>query len=430
MTEKQLINTIKYSPIVVLPFIIIVIFILEAINFKKSFDENYNRVSQTLIEKEKKLLEKNSNIAIEILEYNASQNNQKIAENIIFDIFKNINQKTNDYFFIFNSDGKVIIHGYLKELEGINLKDSDVKHYKDATNKIIDEKNYSNFIEYFWQHPKTNRLEKKISFIQNIPNTNLIIGSGFYPNDLTKIAQNQKDILEKEYKNRLNGAIALSSFMIIISMFLAKNISNRLVFTFENLHKSIYEKDEALEHLQNDLENRVLTRTQRIQNKFNEMETLASIDSLTKIYNRFAFFNEIEQLKGKNFCLIMFDIDHFKNINDTYGHDKGDYVLSELCKVVDNKLRNGDIFARIGGEEFVIIFPSTTIQAAISIANRIRKDIENYDFKDIPKVTVSLGVIEVKNFISHETILKNVDIALYEAKSSGRNKVVVFGALS
>ena len=160
------------------------------------------------------------------------------------------------------------------------------------------------------------------------------------------------------------------------------------------------------------------------------METLASIDSLTKIYNRFAFFNEIEQLKGKNFCLIMFDIDHFKNINDTYGHDKGDYVLSELCKVVDNKLRNGDIFARIGGEEFVIIFPSTTIQAAISIANRIRKDIENYDFKDIPKVTVSLGVIEVKNFISHETILKNVDIALYEAKSSGRNKVVVFGALS
>ena len=121
----------------------------------------------------------------------------------------------------------------------------------------------------------------------------MIIGSGFYPNDLIKIAQNQKDILEKEYKNRLNGAIALSSFMIIISVFLAKNISNRLVFTFENLHKSIDEKDEALEHLQNDLENRVLTRTQRIQNKFNEMETLASIDSLTKIYNRFAFLMKL-----------------------------------------------------------------------------------------------------------------------------------------
>ena len=426
MTERQLVNIIKYSPILVLPLIIIIIFVLEIINFKKSFEENYNRVSNYLIEKEEKLLEKNSTIAIEILEYNSTLNGKRIDANMIFDLFKNINKKTSYYFFIFDMDGKVIVHSYLRHLEGQNLKNSEIEHYKDATNKIIDKNNNSTFIEYFWQNPNTNKLEKKISFIKNIPNTNLIIGSGFYPVDLTQIAQNQKNILEKEYKTRLNGAIAISSLMIIISMFLAKNISNKLVFAFENLNRSICKKEEELENLQNDIENRVLTRTQRIQEDFNKMESIACIDNLTKIYNRFAFFKELDKLKGKKFCLIMFDIDHFKKINDTYGHDVGDFVLKELCQVVDNKLRKGDVFARYGGEEFIIIFPNSTIQAAISIANRIRKDIESHDFKKVPQVTVSLGVIEVKDNTPQEIFLKNVDIALYKAKENGRNNVVVF----
>ena len=122
----------------------------------------------------------------------------------------------------------------------------------------------------------------------------------------------------------------------------------------------------------------------------------------------------------------MFDIDHFKDINDTYGHDIGDFVLKELCQVVNNKLRRGDIFTRYGGEEFIIIFPNSTIQATVSIANRIRKDIENHDFKKVPKVTVSLGVIEVKANTSQEVFLKNVDIALYKAKENGRNNAVIF----
>ncbi|WP_198305728.1 sensor domain-containing diguanylate cyclase [Arcobacter vandammei] len=426
MTEKQLIKIIKYSPIVVLPLIVLIIFTLEALNFKKSFDENYNTVSSYLIENEKKLLEKNSKIAIEILEYNASKIGNKIDENIIFDLFKNINKKMNDYFFIFDNSGKVILHSFIPELEGRNLLNSENAYYKDATEKIVDKQNSENFITYTWQNPKTTRFDTKISFLKNIPNSDLIIGSGFYPSDLEKVAQNQKSILEKEYKTRLNGSIALASFMIIVSIFLAKNISNRLLFAFENLNKSIDKKDEELENLHKDIENRVLTRTQRIQEDFNKMENIASIDNLTKIYNRFAFFNELEKLKGKKYCIIMFDIDHFKKINDNYGHDVGDYILSELCRVVDNKLRQGDTFARFGGEEFMIIFPNTTIQATISIANRIRRDIETYDFKKVPQVTVSLGVIEVKGDISQEIILKNVDIALYKAKEKGRNTVVVF----
>ena len=426
MTERQLVNIIKYSPILVLPLIIIIIFILEIINFKKSFEENYNRVSNYLIEKEEKLLEKNSTIAIEMLEYNSTLNGQKIDGNIIFDLFKNINKKTNDYFFIFDTDGKVIVHSYLRHLEGQILKNSEVEHYKYATNKIIDKNNDSTYIEYYWQNPTTNKLEKKISFIRKIPHTNLIIGSGFYPNDLVKVAENQRDTLVKEYRKRLNGAIALASLMIIISMFLAKNISNKLVFAFENLNRSINKKEEELETLQKDIENKVITRTQKIEEDFKKMENIASVDALTKVYNRFAFFKELDKLKGKKFCLIMFDIDHFKDINDTYGHDIGDFVLKELCQVVNNKLRRGDIFTRYGGEEFIIIFPNSTIQATVSIANRIRKDIENHDFKKVPKVTVSLGVIEVKANTSQEVFLKNVDIALYKAKENGRNNAVIF----
>ncbi|WP_252970695.1 GGDEF domain-containing protein [Aliarcobacter cryaerophilus] len=162
------------------------------------------------------------------------------------------------------------------------------------------------------------------------------------------------------------------------------------------------------------------------------MKDLASIDDLTKIYNRYYFFNifnqQLEKLKSDKitFSLIMFDLDHFKNVNDTYGHDVGDYVLNETCRVVEKDLRENDTFARIGGEEFLILLPNTNIEAAFYIAQRIRQNIEKHKFIDIPKLTISLGVAEANEPILSTELLKKVDLALYKAKKEGRNKVIAF----
>ena len=123
-------------------------------------------------------------------------------------------------------------------------------------------------------------------------------------------------------------------------------------------------------------------------------------------------------------CLIFLDIDHFKTVNDTYGRDIGDYILQELANILLYSVRQGDFVARWGGEEFVITLRSTEITQAEILAEKIRFNVENYNFKNASQQTVSLGVTQYIENETQESLTKRVDEALYEAKNSGRNRVV------
>jgi diguanylate cyclase (GGDEF)-like protein/PAS domain S-box-containing protein len=156
-----------------------------------------------------------------------------------------------------------------------------------------------------------------------------------------------------------------------------------------------------------------------------KLHSLATKDSLTGVYNRYSLNKEIDTNIKKYeryadiFSLLMIDIDYFKNVNDTYGHDVGDLVLKELCSVIENLIRETDIFGRWGGEEFLLILPKTNKDEAISMATRIKNIIEEHKFDYIPQITVSIGV----SVYNESIILKDVDDALYKAKSTGRNRV-------
>lgn len=159
-----------------------------------------------------------------------------------------------------------------------------------------------------------------------------------------------------------------------------------------------------------------------------ELETLASHDQLTKIYNRQKFEESLKQKMSHitlypsvTLSLIMFDIDHFKEVNDTYGHDAGDMVLSELSSLVSEHIRQGDIFARWGGEEFMIILDAL-LQKALVFAQKLRSIIEKHDFKSI-NITSSFGVTQYRASDNFETLTKRCDKLLYQAKESGRNRV-------
>ena len=160
-----------------------------------------------------------------------------------------------------------------------------------------------------------------------------------------------------------------------------------------------------------------------------ELEERANFDTLTQIYNRnrFEYFLKIELEKAKRydniFSLIMFDIDHFKQINDTYGHDIGDSVLKELVQLVNIHIREVDIFARWGGEEFMII-SRTNIYQSEMFAEKLRKTIENYSFKHITSLTCSFGITQYRKDDTKESIIKRCDNMLYSAKKAGRNCVV------
>lgn len=159
------------------------------------------------------------------------------------------------------------------------------------------------------------------------------------------------------------------------------------------------------------------------------LEKLATTDPLTKIYNRLKL-NELLSFEVKKsdrynlpLSLVMFDIDHFKDINDTYGHDIGDEVLIKLCEVVSANVRETDVFARWGGEEFMLMLPNTDLEGAKSTAENLRKIIETTDFGKAGRVTASFGVSEYRFESNTRDMLKRVDDALYEAKKGGRNLV-------
>lgn len=163
-----------------------------------------------------------------------------------------------------------------------------------------------------------------------------------------------------------------------------------------------------------------------------KLQNMAERDALTGLYNRRKFFEDLKKAwqafleTGECFSLISIDIDHFKDVNDQYGHNAGDTVLSELARVFQQSCRATDIVARIGGEEFAILLPGIQAQDAFVIAERIRQNVDDTEIKlDTQTLhrTISLGVSQVVHVDQSTTeMVKRADSALYNSKDQGRNR--------
>lgn len=172
---------------------------------------------------------------------------------------------------------------------------------------------------------------------------------------------------------------------------------------------------------------------------YDKLHEEANTDGLTKCYNKMYFNNKLDlevkksKVTGNPLSLIIFDLDHFKHLNDNYGHDAGDFVLKEKAELLrDNGIRKGDIFARYGGEEFVVLLPKTNLKQAFEIAERLRKLVETHEFvyegKRLP-VTASIGVADYRQGVNTGTdLFKRADSAVYKSKEGGRNQVNFFRA--
>ncbi len=208
-----------------------------------------------------------------------------------------------------------------------------------------------------------------------------------------------KDKLFNTYYSYRNFLVFLISVVIMVSSF--------LIYFYVIINRKLEEKTEMIRQL-------------------------SLTDELTKIYNRKkvneSLKDEINRAKRYKDCftLIMFDIDHFKKINDNFGHDTGDMVLKNVVKVVGAQLRITDVFGRWGGEEFIIICPNTYRDDGVSLAERIRFSVEKFAFPVVKNVSCSFGVTEFINTDNENSILKRVDDALYQAKEKGRNRVVCY----
>ena len=161
-----------------------------------------------------------------------------------------------------------------------------------------------------------------------------------------------------------------------------------------------------------------------------ELEHAALRDSMTGLLNRRQFYNITEQTNPadlpaqQQFSLLLVDTDHFKNINDVFGHQKGDEVLISLSRMLEDCSRKDDYVFRWGGEEFVILLPRTTLEHALQIAETLRAAVAQITIPGLPRFTVSIGVARHNQGESIDDLFKRVDDALYRAKNDGRNKVL------
>lgn len=208
---------------------------------------------------------------------------------------------------------------------------------------------------------------------------------------------------------------------------------------FNRMAQAIQKREQDLRELAEGLEKKVADRTEELRDQNEKLEKIAIMDSLTQAFTRRYFFDlaekEIQRAKryGQLFSVMILDLDHFKDINDSYGHRVGDQVLVSIVRLCQENIRNVDVFARYGGEEFVILMPETDCKVTCTLADRLCALIAETPISlgslNI-SVTVSVGVAcwDGEQELNFDQLLSRADIALYRAKDNGRNQAVVWKA--
>jgi diguanylate cyclase (GGDEF)-like protein len=197
--------------------------------------------------------------------------------------------------------------------------------------------------------------------------------------------------------------------------------------------------EKELEKAQDELERRVIERTRELMEANRRLNELSITDGLTGLSNQRYFLRELETEFGKalrygrSLALLLFDIDHFKDVNDRYGHPCGDHVLKNVAALLKGCLRNSDIAARCGGDEFAVILPETNKSKAAEVAEKLRRHLEKSRFAwngDSFSITCSIGVAAVsdRGIDNWNALLESADRSLYRAKREGRNTVVAINS--
>lgn len=261
------------------------------------------------------------------------------------------------------------------------------------------------FFDYYFKKMSSGQIAHKLSFAKLYKPYDWVVATGVYLDDVDQLIQAEQMKIEQasDAQRRLTFSIAIAVVLLATASiaFFEKQFT-RLVSNYE----------------------------QRIGEYTATLEELSSTDKLTGLHNRlkldemFAYELSQAQRYEKSFSVLLIDIDRFKDVNDTYGHQVGDQILVEFSKLLKSNSRSTESLGRWGGEEFLVILPETTAAGAMTFAEKIRQLVGAHEFPVAGTVTCSIGVSTFHKNDSRESMLDRADKALYCAKGKGRNTVL------
>lgn len=269
----------------------------------------------------------------------------------------------------------------------------------------------------------------------------MIFHSYFYPNinlngSIEELFINFKNQAGESLPYLMNARVFEQENMKIIDCILVQmkkriDYELELRLTKKQMEDAYLEKNQALEKLE-----QIYNQIEKKQIELMEINLglvkISNTDKLTDIANRRFFQEKLEEQielykkEDKVFSLLIIDIDYFKKVNDTYGHQIGDFVIKKLANILKNQLGLEEVVARFGGEEFTIILPNTYKEEAMLVAKKLNLAVETAKWKEVDRLTVSVGVATFTEKDTEESIIRNADQALYYSKERGRNRSTHF----
>jgi len=354
----------------------------------------------------------------------------KKTDKELFSMIDRIDNIGSNYIFLANIKGDILVNKDLPQFIGKNVNITDKLVQETVKNILNSLKNrQSTTYIYDWFNKSTNKMDKKYSYIQKIPNTDWVIGSGFYLSEIQSKLMSKKVDMFQVYNSRSRGIVYIAILVVMLTLILSLFVSKKIKQKFYKYQVNIGDKTNQLQELNQTLEQKVIKRTAELEKVKDAFEELANTDALTHIHNRYSLMKIISAEISRShryqtpLSIIMYDIDFFKNVNDTHGHDVGDSILVSLSNLIKKNLRDIDTIGRYGGEEFLIVLPNTPLGDAKSFAERLRKEVDEYSFEIVDKITISIGIIELQPNENIDQVFKRVDDLLYKSKNSGRNKI-------
>ncbi len=319
-----------------------------------------------------------------------------------------------------------------------NLNISKNKHFKNLPKFHKDKRTNDSVINSIRQSKKIEIIEDKILTVYlpllEYKEFNLL----GYTDIVMKLKIDISDKMQELEKFEITFVL-LFTFIVLFLIFMFYWISKSFTKPMESMTKSIKNgnkidlfnkthKDSELAFISKEYNNLL----DSLKDEIKKNRELSYFDELTNTYNRKAYNQKISEYislferYNNSFSLILFDIDDFKKINDTYGHDMGDRVLVDLTKLINDKIRGNDSLYRIGGEEFIIVLPQTKIDKAQIVAKKIRKEVEeNLNTIKNKNITISMGLTQVKDNDTKESIYKRADELMYQSKIKGKNQISI-----